>query len=129
MENMHPALKSLWDLENELRRAARNALLMHSDEAKAHLEEARRHYREALAAIRKELGAGSDEHATTSKEPNRDKLGPTGPADVKGDPEASYEAKHPNAGNVAEAPPGPMPSSDPDDKASELAKEVERKRI
>ena len=121
-EKMHSALKSLWDLENELRSAARNALLMHSDEAKAHMEEARRHYREALAAIRKELGAGSDEHATTSTEPNRDKL-------VKGDPEASYEAKHPNPGNVAEAQPGPMPSSDPDDKASELAKEVEKKRI
>ncbi len=125
---IHPALKSLWDLENELRSAAQNALLMRSDEAKAHMEEARRHYRAALAAIRKDLGAGSDEHATTSTEPNRDRLGPTGPANVKGDPEASYEAKHPNPGNVAEAPLGPMPSSDPDDKAS-VAKEVEKKRI
>ena len=36
-------LKSLWDMENELRSAARNGLILRKDEASAHLAEARRH--------------------------------------------------------------------------------------
>ncbi len=51
-ENIHPVLKSLWDLENELRSAARNAIFMRSDDAKKHLEEAKRHYQAALASIK-----------------------------------------------------------------------------
>jgi hypothetical protein len=52
LDSLHPALKPLWDLENELRRAAQNAIFMRSEEAKHHLAEAQRHYGEALNAIR-----------------------------------------------------------------------------
>ena len=34
LEDIHPALKSLWDLENELRSAAQNAIFLRNDEAK-----------------------------------------------------------------------------------------------
>ena len=40
-------LKSLWHMENELRNAARNGLILRKDEASAHLAEARRHLEEA----------------------------------------------------------------------------------
>ena len=52
LEDIHPALKSLWDLENELRSAAQNAIFLRNDEAKKHMDEARRHYQEALKAIK-----------------------------------------------------------------------------
>ena len=41
-------LKSLWDMENELRNAARNGLILRKDEASAHLAEARRHLERAM---------------------------------------------------------------------------------
>ena len=44
-------LKSLWDIETELRIAAQNALFMRNDEAKRHLDEARRHLGDALKSI------------------------------------------------------------------------------
>ena len=52
LEDIHPALRSLWDLENELRSAAQNAIFLRNDEAKKHMDEARRHYQEALKSIR-----------------------------------------------------------------------------
>jgi hypothetical protein len=54
LNNLHPSLRPLWDLENELRRAAQNAIFLRNDDAKKHLDEARRHYKDALAAIRGE---------------------------------------------------------------------------
>ena len=53
-EDIHPAFKALWDLENELRSAAQNAIFLRNDEAKKHMDEARRHYQEALKAIKSE---------------------------------------------------------------------------
>ena len=41
-------LKSLWNMENDLRNAARNGLILRKDEASAHLAEARRHLEEAM---------------------------------------------------------------------------------
>jgi hypothetical protein len=41
-------LKSLWDMENELRSAARNGLILRSDEASAHLANARQHLEKAM---------------------------------------------------------------------------------
>jgi hypothetical protein len=52
LDDIHPALRSLWDLENELRSAAQNAIFLRNDEAKKHMDEARRHYQEALKAIK-----------------------------------------------------------------------------
>jgi len=130
LERMQPALKSLLNLENELRSAARNALIMRSDEAKAHMEEARRHYHEALASIRQEFGSDvpNQGQASTATQPNRDQLGPTGPVNVKRDAASSYEEQHPNAGTVGDAAPGPMPTHDPDGKASDLEQEIEKQR-
>ena len=41
-------LKSLWHMENELRNAARNGVILRKDEATTHLAEARRHLEEAM---------------------------------------------------------------------------------
>lgn len=41
-------LKSLWHMENELRSAARNGLILRKDEASVHLAEARRHLENAM---------------------------------------------------------------------------------
>lgn len=41
-------LKSLWQMENELRNAARNGLILRKDEASTHLAEARRHLENAM---------------------------------------------------------------------------------
>jgi len=41
-------LKSLWHMENELRNAARNGLILRKDEASAHLAEARRHLEQVV---------------------------------------------------------------------------------
>jgi hypothetical protein len=43
-----PALKSLWNMENELRSALQNAIFMRKDEASEHMAEAKKHWREAL---------------------------------------------------------------------------------
>lgn len=42
-------LKSLHEMENELRRAARNGLILRKDEAVEHLAQAQRHLQDALA--------------------------------------------------------------------------------
>jgi hypothetical protein len=41
-------LKSLWHMENELRSAARNGLILRKDEASMHLAEARKHLENAM---------------------------------------------------------------------------------
>lgn len=51
LDNLHPSLRPLWDLENELRKAAQNAIFLKNDEAKLHLAEARKHYGTALKAL------------------------------------------------------------------------------
>ena len=45
-------LKTLWDLENELRGAAQNGVVLRGDEARRHLTEARRHLDELLGLAR-----------------------------------------------------------------------------
>ena len=45
-------VRSLWDLETELRLAAQNAVFLQKDEATKHLDEARRHLGEALKALK-----------------------------------------------------------------------------
>jgi hypothetical protein len=57
LDNLHPSLRPLWDLENELRKAAQNAIFLKNDEAKLHLAEARRHYDTALKALKGEVPA------------------------------------------------------------------------
>ncbi len=50
-------LKSLWDLENELRGAAQNSVVLRREEAKQHLAEARRRLDELLSLVRSHDGA------------------------------------------------------------------------
>jgi hypothetical protein len=57
LDNLHPSLCALWDLENELRKAAQNVIFLKNDEAKLHLAEARRHYDTALKALMGEVPA------------------------------------------------------------------------
>jgi hypothetical protein len=47
-------LKSLWQMENELRSSARKGLFLKKDEAVNHLAAARRHFEEALKAAKGE---------------------------------------------------------------------------
>ena len=72
LNSLHPSLRPLWDLENELRKAAQNAIFLRNDEAKKHLDEARRHYKDALAAVRGEPsatpGIASEQSANPEKE-------------------------------------------------------------
>jgi hypothetical protein len=42
-ETVPKVLQTLWDLEKELRGAARNSVVLRRDDAKRHLSEARRH--------------------------------------------------------------------------------------
>ena len=57
LDNLHPSLRPLWDLENELRKAAQNAIFLKNGEAKQHLAEARKHYDAALKALMGEVPA------------------------------------------------------------------------
>lgn len=57
LDNLHPSLRPLWDLENELRKAAQNAIFLKNEEAKLHLAEARKHYGTALKALMGEVPA------------------------------------------------------------------------
>jgi len=57
LDKLHPSLRPLWDLENELRKAAQNAIFLKNEEAKQHLAEARRHYDTALKALMGEVPA------------------------------------------------------------------------
>lgn len=45
-------LKTLWDLETELRGAAQNGVILRREEASKHLAEARRHLDELLGLAR-----------------------------------------------------------------------------
>jgi len=51
LDKLHPSLRPLWELENELRKAAQKAIFLNNDAAKQHLAEARRHYDTALKAL------------------------------------------------------------------------------
>jgi hypothetical protein len=48
LDKMPAWLKSLWDMENELRSAARNGLILRTDEASTHLAKARQHLKAAM---------------------------------------------------------------------------------
>lgn len=49
-------LRTLWDLEVELRSAAQNSAVLRKDEAREHLAGARRHFDDLLAIIRSSEG-------------------------------------------------------------------------
>lgn len=57
LKNMPPALKSLWQLENELRRSLQSAVLLRRADAEENMEKARAHMTAALRAMRGELSS------------------------------------------------------------------------
>jgi hypothetical protein len=61
-------LKSLWHMENELRSAARNGLILRKDEASVHLAEARKHLENAMNEA-KGLKTPTGPEAPQRKEP------------------------------------------------------------
>ena len=63
-DSIPKVLKTLWDLENELRGAAQNGVFMRGEEASKHLSEARRHLDEFLGMAR-----SPDESASQSVPP------------------------------------------------------------
>jgi len=72
LDNFHPSLRPLWDIENELRKAAQNAIFLKNDEAKRHLAEARRHYDTALKALKGEVPVkGTTDIAVAPPSPSR----------------------------------------------------------
>ena len=52
LDQIPAPLRSLWELETELRLAAQNAVFLQKDEATKHLDEARRHLAEAVKALK-----------------------------------------------------------------------------
>ena len=63
-------LKSLWHMENELRTAARQGVMLRKDDAATHLAEARRHLELALSSARGDPAKGG-EPAKVGAEPVR----------------------------------------------------------
>lgn len=51
-EAVPKVLKSLWDIENELRSAAQNGVILRGEEARSHLQHARHHLDQLLGIIR-----------------------------------------------------------------------------
>ncbi len=56
-EAVPKALKTLWELENELRGAAQNGVILRREAAKRHLAEARQRLDELLSLVRPHDGA------------------------------------------------------------------------
>ena len=56
-ETVPKVLKTLWDLENELRGAARDGVVLRREEASQHLAEARLHLDRLLSLVRSNEGA------------------------------------------------------------------------
>jgi hypothetical protein len=74
-ETVPKVLKMLWGLENELRGAAQNGVILRREEASKHLAEARRHLDELLGLTRSPGTAAEtsspDESSTTNSIDNR----------------------------------------------------------
>jgi hypothetical protein len=66
LKNMPPSLKSLWQLESELRRSLHNAVLLRREDAKQNLEIARQHMEAAVRAVHGEREVASPKDADTS---------------------------------------------------------------
>jgi hypothetical protein len=68
---------------------------------------------------------------STDKQPDRDKLGPTGPAKVESPSRSDFDKSHPNAGNIskdAEPRVGPTPTDAPQGNAGMLKSEIDKQR-
>ncbi|MBY0561814.1 hypothetical protein [Hyphomicrobium sp.] len=70
-ETVPKVLKTLWDIENKLRGAARDGVLLRREEAKQHLAEARQHLDELLQLARSQDSSaeGQSEQSTENRNP------------------------------------------------------------
>jgi hypothetical protein len=59
------ALKTLWDLENELRGAAQNGVVLRREEARSHLHQARHHLDQLLKIIDPSFATRAEEGPST----------------------------------------------------------------
>ncbi len=59
-ETVPKVLKALWDLENEMRSAAQNSVILRREEARQHLADARRHLDELLSLARSKEAAAAE---------------------------------------------------------------------
>ena len=64
-------LKSLWNMENELRNAARSGAILQKDATLTHLAEARRHLEEAMKSVTAGAGSGGEHSAVPAAPPVR----------------------------------------------------------
>lgn len=69
LKNMPASLKSLWRLENELRRALQNAVFLRREDAKDNLEVARHHIEAAVHAVK-----GEPQESTSAPPPPSSKV-------------------------------------------------------
>jgi len=60
-ESVPKVLKSLWDIENELRSAAQNGVILRGEEARSHLQHARHHLDQLLGIIRSAEATSTDQ--------------------------------------------------------------------
>jgi hypothetical protein len=70
-ETVPDVLKTLWNLENELRSAAQNSVILRSEEARNHLQQARHHLGQLLGFSRRSLemhGTNSSNSTITSND-------------------------------------------------------------
>ena len=67
-ESVPKVLKALWDLENELRGAAQNGVILRREEARSHLHQARHHLDQLLQIINPSDASRVDEASSTSEQ-------------------------------------------------------------
>ena len=64
-ETVPKVLKTLWELEHELRDAARNGVILRGEEARSHLHHARRHLDELLKIVSPSDAGRAEEPSST----------------------------------------------------------------
>lgn len=73
-ETVPNVLKTLWNLENELRSAAQNGVILRSEEARNHLQQARHHLDQLLGLSQRSEEVRGAESANSTITSNDNKL-------------------------------------------------------
>jgi hypothetical protein len=73
-ETVPDVIKTLWNLENELRSAAQNSVILRREEARNHLQQARRHLDQLLGLLRsssEEMQGTNSSNSTITSNDNK----------------------------------------------------------
>lgn len=73
-ETVPSVLKTLWNLENELRSAAQNGVILRGEEARNHLQQARHHLDQLLGLAKgslTETQSGTSPNSSTTSSDNK----------------------------------------------------------